>query len=158
MRLYIIRHAIAVPVTEASSDAARPLTDKGKRRWQRAVVGLTRLGVRVDRVYHSPWLRAVQTANELHALVKAETRVTELLAQAPSPRLLEALEGDDVALVGHEPWLGELCAWLLTGNPEHAPRFEFKKGAVAILEGPLQPGEMTLLSLLPPKLLRSVKS
>jgi phosphohistidine phosphatase len=154
MHLYIIRHAPAVPGSETLLDAARPLTDEGAERWQRAARGLDKLELRFEHLYHSPWLRAVQTASALHGLVDGETHVTELLACAPSPKLLSALKGEHVAVVGHEPWLSELTAWLVTGNPEHARGFSFKKGSVAVLEGTLKPGQMALASLLPPKVLR----
>ncbi|HEX2733269.1 MAG TPA: histidine phosphatase family protein [Polyangiaceae bacterium] len=153
--LYIIRHAIAVPRTETLSDQARPLTEDGRRRFKRAVRGIVQLGLEFDRLLHSPWLRAVQTADLLSELVRGESQVTELLAMAPSEQLLEALVGERVAVVGHEPWLSELAAWLTLGDPGRASMFILKKGGVIWLEGECAPGQMRLSAALPPKVLRS---
>ena len=38
------------------------------------------------------------------------------------------LWGERVALVGHEPWMGELVAWLTTGAPPHGSVFALSAG------------------------------
>ena len=78
------------------------------------------------------------------------------LARAPSQDVLDALDGTRVALVGHEPWMGELVAWLTTGATLHGSVFAFKRGGVAWLEGQPQPGQMVLQAFLPPKVLRKL--
>ena len=124
-------------------DAARPLTDEGRRRF-------AHVGVVFDRIYYSPKLRAVQTADLLRPLLAGEFEVTPLLAAPPDIELLHTLR---TALVGHEPWLSELCAYLILGE-RRGEMFVFKKGGVAHLEGLPSPGGMRLLALLPPRLLR----
>ena len=156
MELFVIRHAIAVPGSMLLADADRPLTPKGRTRFSQAVMGLQRLNIRFDWLYHSPWLRAVETA-ELLAPVLAGTAVcSPALARAPSQEVLDALAGARVALVGHEPWMGELVAWLTTGAPPDGSVFAFKRGGVAWLEGQPQPGRMVLRAFLPPKVLRAL--
>ena len=79
----------------------------------------------------------------------------EALAAPPSRGLLEVLgeAGETVAVVGHEPWLSELIAWLVVGEPADGDaRFRMKKGGVAQLRGTPRPGRMQLRALLPPKL------
>jgi phosphohistidine phosphatase len=154
MRLYIVRHAVAEPGERGRSDAARALTPRGRARFRRTVAGLRRLGVRFDRLYHSPKLRAVETADLLGRLVRGETAVTPHLARPPGAGLLGAVRGDQVALVGHEPWLGALAAWLVTGDRRRGAQFGLKKGGVLVLEGDLRPGAMRLVAALPPKVLR----
>ncbi|MDX2003702.1 MAG: phosphohistidine phosphatase SixA [Meiothermus sp.] len=154
MNLYLVRHAAAEDAREGQTDDQRALTGEGIEKFRGVVRGLSRLEVRFDRLYHSPKLRAVQTAELLTGLLEGESEVTPNLAAPPSPQLLEQLRGERVALVGHEPWLGELCAWLLTGEMGGAA-FAFKKGGVAWLEGSPAPGGMKLLAFLPPKVLRS---
>ena len=132
----MIRHATAVERIEDASeadDAARPLTDRGRRRFRRAVRGMRRLGLGVDRVLHSPWTRAVQTADLLGRLVDGDLadarRATPHLAAPPRGELfadLVATGGDRVAVVGHEPWLGELVALLLTGSTQHGDVLPFR--------------------------------
>jgi phosphohistidine phosphatase len=156
MELFIIRHAIAAPGSILLADADRPLTPKGRTRFSQAVLGLQRLKVRFDRLYHSPWLRAVETAELLAPVLDGKAVSSPALARAPSQDVLDALDGRRVALVGHEPWMGELVAWLTTGAPPHGSVFAFKRGGVAWLEGQLQPGQMVLQAFLPPKVLREL--
>lgn len=155
-QLFVVRHAIAAERTSEASDAARPLTAKGLRRWREAVKGAKRLGLRFDRLLHSPWLRAVETAQELSVLVEGRTCVTELLAQAPSEALLSLLKDDRIALVGHQPWLGELVGLLVFGRPEAGSKLELKRGSILCLEGTCKPGGMTLTASLPPRALRGL--
>ena len=156
MELFVIRHAIAVPGSMRLADADRPLSPKGRARFSQAVLGLQCLKVRFDRLYHSPWLRAVETAELLAPVLDGKAVDSAALARAPSQDLLDALVGERVALVGHEPWMGELVAWLTTGAPPHGSVFAFKRGGVAWLEGQPQPGRMVLRAFLPPKVLREL--
>lgn len=151
MELYLVRHAIA---DDGQDDDKRPLSPKGKKRFKQIAAGLAALDVRFDRVLHSPKLRALETAELLTPLLRGELEVTDLLAAAPGKELLEQLHGKRVALVGHEPWLSMLLAWLVTGDAGHGRGFELKKGSVARLDGDPVPGGMALTALLPPKLLR----
>ena len=128
MELFVIRHAIAVPGS-VLADADRPLSPKGRARFSQAVLGLQCLKVRFDRLYHSPWLRAVETAELLAPVLDGKAVDSAALARAPSQDLLDALVGERVALVGHEPWMGELVAWLTTGAPPHGSVFAFKRGS-----------------------------
>jgi phosphohistidine phosphatase len=152
MELLLIR----APATEDGEDAARPLTSEERRKLARVVRGLDRLGVRLDRVVHSPWTQAVQTANLVHQLVDGESQVEMGLARPPDAGLAARLAGDRVAAVGHEPWMSELLTLLVTGSTSHAERFRFKKGQVAWLRGDPQPGGMALVASLPPRVLRRI--
>jgi phosphohistidine phosphatase len=155
VELFLIRHAIAVPAAEDRPDAERPLTDEGRKRFARQVRGLERIGVRLDRVLHSPWTRAVETAELLHRLLDGESAVEPGLAREPDAELAALLaRGERVAAVGHEPWMSELLALLVTGNKTHAERFRFKKGQVAWLEGEPKGRGMQLVASLPPRVLR----
>ncbi len=157
MDLFLIRHASAVPRAPELDDEARPLTARGRKRWARAVRGLGRLGVRFERVYHSPLVRAVETAEELLPLCDGESVVSVRLAKPPTAALLEELSGDRVAVVGHEPWLSELLALLMLDAQEPGARFVMKKGGIAWLEGEPKRGGMTMRAFLPPKVLRSLR-
>jgi phosphohistidine phosphatase len=160
MRLFVIRHAEAVPRSSDIDDASRPLTEEGLRRWRRAVRGFERLGMKPERVYHSPWVRAVATAEELIERVEGERVATRRLAEAPSPALLRELKGECVAVVGHQPWLGELVELLVLGRANSGAQrawLELGKGAVVWLEGKARPGKMVLRAVLPPKVLRALR-
>jgi len=153
MELFLVRHGIAAPGSAFRTDAARPLTPQGRERFAQAVMGLQRLGVRLDRLYHSPWLRAVETAALLGPVLEGEAVSSAALTWPPGQALLQGIVGTRVALVGHQPWLGELLHWLLTGQSDGSA-FAFKRGGVAWLEGKPQPGRMVLRAFLPPKVLR----
>lgn len=160
MQLYLIRHAAAAEPGEGG-DAARPLTPRGRASFQRAVDGLRALDVRFDLLVHSPLLRAVQTADLCTPLCAGATQVAPELAEPPGEALVDLLRGapESVGLVGHEPYLSQLCAWLVTGWQVHdAPgrrgAIELKKGAVAWLEGDALPGAFVLRGLWSPRVLK----
>lgn len=156
MELWLLRHGIAEEGEGEQADEARALTRKGRSRVERTVDGLAHLGVGFDKLVHSPLLRAVQTAELLLPLVDGESVVTDLLAQPPTPALLEALKGERVAVVGHQPWLGELASLLALGTIEKAASIEIKKSGAIHLRGELAPGGMTLAGIYPPRLLRAL--
>lgn len=158
MHIYVIRHAIAEDQSPDGTDFGRPLSEDGIRKFERAVKGLGRIEVSFDRILHSPLRRAVETAELLVPRLAegGETAVCAELAEAPSKALLTRIVGESVALVGHEPWLAETVAWLLTGNREDAHHVPLKRGAVFWLEGEARPGGCTLVAALPPAVLRSL--
>ena len=149
MKLHVIRHAIAADSAEMA-DEVRPLTDAGRREFEGVVRGLARMGAGFDLLLHSPLARAVETADLLAPLVRGERRVSANLAKAPSVELLSELRGESVAIVGHEPWVSELVAWLLVADRRHGPCFALRKGAVAILEGNPRPSDMALVAFCAP--------
>lgn len=136
--LLLFRHAAAAPADPAEvarvgvdrADARRALTPKGRRRFRRFVARLAAAEVRLDRLLHSPLRRAVETAELLHPL-GGRTEVCLALAAPPGPELVAALGGERVAVVGHEPWLGELLT-RLTGAPPGLVRW--RKGGLVHLE------------------------
>ncbi len=156
MELFVVRHSAAAPRSEALPDRERALTAKGRRDARALAKALSGLGVTLDRLYHSPWRRAVETAEALSGLVRGETVVTERLAEPPGPELLEILGGERVAVVGHQPRLGELVHWLLLGTKGTGGWLDFKKSCVLWLEGEPAPGQMTLRALLPPRISRTL--
>lgn len=156
MELFLIRHAIALPAGPSLPDAARPLSPEGRERFTQVVRGLQHLGIQIARVHHSPWLRAVETAELLHPVLDGESLLSPALAGPPEKALLNEITSVPTALVGHEPWMGELLAWLTTGSRTARTAFDFRRGGVAWLEGRPQPGRMTLRAFLPPKVLRAL--
>lgn len=139
--LLLFRHATAHPVAAEDearfgadeADARRGLTPKGERRFERFVAALEDDDVEVDLVLHSPWRRAVETAELLRPLSRGRTEVVGALAAAPGPALEDALASagvSRVALVGHQPWLGELLGRLVDGPPNLV---EWRKGGLVWL-------------------------
>lgn len=140
MRIYVMRHGIAVDRTDPAApenDADRPLTLDGRERTRLALHGLVSLGVVVDRVVASPLVRCVQTAElvseilgvprlamETHAGLQPDADQSELLAG------LRNLRDDGVMLIGHAPDCDDTVAKLL-GLP--LPITALKKSGVVVL-------------------------
>lgn len=159
MRLFVIRHAIAEDAAPGQDDADRELTADGERKLRKVAKGLQRLDIELDRILTSPWRRATQTAIALQRLCPAPPLATELLAQPPRSELLALIAELDetTAVVGHEPWLGELVAWLAFGDTRHGEALKLRKAGIVWLEGTCVPAGMTVHAILPPTVLRRVR-
>jgi phosphohistidine phosphatase len=158
MQLMVIRHAIAQDATVEVDDRERELTADGKAKLARAVAGMRRFGLRFDHLLTSPWRRALQTARALSALSREDLVVTPWLSQAPRSELFAMIaeHGDVTAVVGHEPWLGELVGALAFGDAKHGDAITIKKCGLVWLEGTPTPGGMQVRAVLSPKLLRGL--
>lgn len=159
MQLFVIRHAIAEDAAPGQDDASRELTEEGEKKLRRVVKGLRRLDIDFDRILTSPWLRATQTAMLLRPLCEEPPLSTDLLCATPKAELLALIAELDetTAVVGHEPWLGELVAWLAFGDTRHGEALALKKGGVTWLEGSAVPGGMSVRAILPPSVLRKLR-
>ena len=137
--LYLIRHAIAFERDDRwPDDSKRPLTADGMSKMKRAARGLGRVGVKVDVILSSPLVRARQTADILSAELDAHPPIVNVESLAPGATHAalaadlekHARKATRIALVGHEPGIGELAARLV--GSRHP--VEFKKGAVARID------------------------
>ncbi|MGD9896355.1 MAG: phosphohistidine phosphatase SixA [Candidatus Methylacidiphilaceae bacterium] len=148
MIVYLLRHATAS--REASTDAERKLTKRGRHEAQVAGKALHRLGVEPDFIWSSPLLRARQTA-EIVAEAFGASSVLEIKEELENDNstqkilaLLKPLPNDSqVILVGHMPSLSEhLAALLGAATPENLP---LDKGGVACVHlDELRPGKGVL--------------
>jgi phosphohistidine phosphatase len=161
--LFLVRHAIAAERgPNYPDDRERPLTKEGIARFKRVVEGLKDFDVKLELVFTSPLVRASQTAELLVAGIGGKPRLEVLEALSPGGRQTQVLEAVSkhakrarhIALVGHEPDLGELAGRLLRSRGTIA----FKKGAVCCIEldGAMPNGPGTLHWLLPPRALRKL--
>jgi phosphohistidine phosphatase len=164
MHLYVIRHAIAEDATPGEDDAARRITPAGERKFRKAVQGLRKLDWQFARVVTSPWQRALHTAELLAPISDTDPITSDLLCQPPTTELLALIseatgpaKDRGTAVVGHEPWLGELIAWLAFGDAKQGDSLALKKGGIAWLVGSAVPGGMELRAIVPPKLLRAMR-
>ena len=136
MDLILWRHAEA---EDGIPDAARKLTDKGQKQAQQMAAWLTpRLPPNI-RILVSPATRTQQTAAALGREFETAKEVglsantNSLLATAGWPETDGA-----VLIVGHQPTLGEVAAFLLTGE-ERA--WSVKKGAIWWISTRVRQGE-----------------
>ena len=164
MDLYLVRHAIAEPHDSARwpDDSERPLTAAGIERFRAAARGLRRLGVEVDTVLASPYVRAWHTAELLmkEAGWPAPEESRALEPSTPRSECLDALrdrQESTLALVGHQPLLSELASLLLAGDGRLL-RLELKKGAAMCFrfDGGPEAGSASLRWSVSPKLLGSL--
>jgi phosphohistidine phosphatase len=163
IELYLVRHAVAAERgPKYPDDRLRPLTPSGTKKFADSVPGLIELGVVIDFVLTSPLVRARDTAIILAAGLKPKPAVVEVDALAPGGRanaINDAIKTHmkkhrRIALVGHEPDLGELAARLLGARGN----VEFKKGGICLIDtdGATPTGPGTLRWMMTPKALRAL--
>ena len=136
--LYLIRHGLAEERGDAwPDDSKRPLTEEGTGRMRKAARGLVRLGVTFDVVLTSPYVRTRQTADIVAAAFNERPPVVALESLAPGGSIQSVLSDLErqtrrtrIAMVGHEPGIGELAARLAGARYP----IEFKKGAVCRID------------------------
>lgn len=166
MRLLIVRHAIAEDREAFAAggfpDFERPITAAGRRKMIEAAAGLRDVAPQLDYLISSPFTRATETADIVaKALGLPRPAPIDLLTPERHPReFLDWLKTqpltNGVGVVGHEPHLGQLISWCLTGNVD--AHFDLKKGGVARIDFPDKPeeGQGVLRWLLTPGQLRKL--
>lgn len=165
MLLLIVRHgqAGAQDPTRYPDDTERPLTKAGKALHAGVSAELVKRELAPEAILSSPWKRAWQTAEIMADECstkknKIKPKAAPALAQAPDVEAIKAEiaglgEIDTVALVGHEPWLGELASLLLTGDPNRLSVDLPKSGVLGIETALVEGGSGTLRFFFRPKLL-----
>jgi phosphohistidine phosphatase len=158
--LYLIRHGVAEERGEAwPDDAKRPLSEDGIARLRKSGRGLIRLGVELDVVLTSPLVRTRQTADIVAGAFETRPPIVAVESLAPGggyAAVIADLEKQSrrsrIALIGHEPGIGEIAAKLI--GSRHV--VEFKKGAVCRIDlDTLPPGGAGVLRwFATPKMLR----
>ncbi len=141
MNLLLIRHGLAgKPDANAwPDDELRPLTPKGRKTFKHAAKGLRSLGVAPARILASPATRTLETAGILSKACRLPASALHVLSElhhSRSPSMaLSALAKKrlprSLALVGHEPWLGEFLSLLIAGDTRAG--LEFAKGGAALV-------------------------
>lgn len=147
LELYLIRHGVAAERGEEyPDDSKRPLTSRGIARLRREAKALNALQITFDLIITSPLIRTRQTADVIAESLQAKPPVatSDALAPAGTPagvvqELARHAKKARIALVGHEPNLGELAARLIGAKSP----IEFKKGAICRID----------FEVLPPKAL-----
>ncbi len=160
--VFLVRHAIAAERGEEwPDDNKRPLTPEGSAKFRKAVCGLRELDLGIEIVYTSPLVRAIETAELLVSGLKPTPVLRPLPALAPGGQPAKIAEGltfdrdsRTLALVGHEPGLGEFVAWLVCAR---AP-LPFRKGGVCRIDFTDRPSARNgqLIWFATPKMLRAL--
>jgi phosphohistidine phosphatase len=135
--LLLIRHGIAEDPRPGQRDADRALTEYGWAKTRAAMKGLVLRGWVPGRGFHSPYRRAAETMTCLQEAAGAfpmETRVELMPNGRPAQVDLwlrglaaEAGAGEVLALISHQPFLGDLI-FQLTGRS-----LEVKKASCTVI-------------------------
>jgi phosphohistidine phosphatase len=162
LELYLIRHGIAADRgDEYPDDSKRPLTAEGIASLRKEVKALDALGVTFDHIITSPLVRARQTADVFvqHMPSKPSISTSDSLAPAGSfagivQDVVKHARKARIALVGHEPNMGELAARFIGSKTP----LEFKKGGVCRIDFDVLPpkGVGHLRWFATPKMLRKM--
>ena len=141
MNIHLLRHGIAAPLAEENDfrDEKRRLTPEGELKLRRAAQGLKLLQVSFDLIASSPLIRAKETAELVAEVLKYKAPIDiwdelepEGSAESVCSRLLPHVQKGSLLLVGHQPSIGVLASYLLTGNSNRS--LPFKKGSIFSLE------------------------
>lgn len=150
-QIILWRHADAEMPMLHQEDMARALTAKGVKQSRLMAKWLNKYLPKDSTVLVSPALRALQTAKPLdfkHEVVdamKPGASLAHILA------VLDTYATDNLMLIGHQPWIGELIAYLLNGQDTSV---SVKKGAVWWLRlSSNMPGGYKLFTVQAPQLL-----
>jgi phosphohistidine phosphatase len=143
MDLILWRHAEAFEMREVQEDMDRALTPKGERQAQRVATWLNRQLPSTARVLSSPARRAQQTAAALDRKVRTAPELapdTTVEAFLHATRWPESRE--PVLVVGHQPTLGLVAAYLLSAQ---AQAWSVRKAGVWWLRGREREGELQVV-------------
>jgi phosphohistidine phosphatase len=162
LELYLVRHAIAAERgDEFPDDSKRPLTSQGISRFKKEAAALDALGMSVALILTSPLVRARQTADILSESLEGKPTVVNTDSLSPAGTaaavvqdLTKHAKKGRIALVGHEPNIGELAGRLIGARTP----LEFKKGATCRIDFEVLPPKGTgqLRWFLTPRMLRKL--
>jgi phosphohistidine phosphatase len=160
--VHLLRHAEAEDVAPSGRDADRRLTEDGRRRAKAVAKAVAKLDPSYDAVLVSPLVRARQTAEPVAEACGHRKPLVETRALTPNADPLDVLhelarlKPGTALLVGHQPHLGRLFGFLLSGRSDlDVP---MKKAAFAAFDTEADPslGRAELKFFLPARLLEEL--
>lgn len=127
MEVYLIRHGIAADKAAYDNDEERPLTEEGRKKTRKVAVSIRDRGLHFDRILTSPLLRAKETATILQD-IGLSSQIEEFSNLAPDGDIQawvswliqqrQATNDKSLALVGHQPDLGNWAETLIWGQAQ----------------------------------------
>jgi phosphohistidine phosphatase len=154
MRIYLVRHSEAVDRVPPMPDAVRYLSARGRLSFREMAHRFRDAGGLPTRIFTSPFIRAVQTAEILSEAVRYDGEIVVDPRLSPGfavAGLIAVLDGcpreREIAFVGHEPDLGGILTRMLS-LPQG---YSMRKGSIAALDlqiagDPLRAGLAWLLT------------
>ena len=146
-QVWFLRHGEAEP-HDARPEPERRLTERGERQARSAGIALARLEVNFQRVFTSPYVRALDTARIACEALGVEPEARDVLAgdfDAGAARALLDEAGPEarVLVVGHEPDFSQTVEELTGGT------IDLKKGGIAAVR--ISEDERELIALMRPR-------
>lgn len=143
MELYLIRHGIAAERGTYTNDDERPLVAKGISKTQQVAQKLRSMGIEFDLILSSPLVRAYSTA-EILLQAGLSCNLETFTPLKPGGNIQDWLQWlqerqnnnslDKLALVGHQPDLGNWTEMLVWGSIRN--RIIVKKAGIVGLRLP----------------------
>lgn len=142
MKVFIIRHAEAIDYETdfVNNDYNRFITPKGRKKSREVFKQIKNELTEIERIFTSPLIRAVQTAEILADIIRFEFDVEvvgELMFDSTPQRILKLLSKNislkQVALVGHEPTLSLFANFICDFGKRY---ISFKKSSVCCINLP----------------------
>jgi phosphohistidine phosphatase len=170
MEIFLVRHADALDAEQGMSDDQRPLSSEGVERMRKGAAGLANIlkdhgTPALNGILSSPKVRAVETAR----ILAWELNGSETVISCPPlagdftwndllPYLKQFPPHARVALVGHEPALGLLAGYLISGT-DRTSIFLKKGSAICFQLDPSSssPSPAELLWFLTPRQMRMLR-
>jgi phosphohistidine phosphatase len=131
MKLYVLRHGLALNLSEAnvSSDFERPLAEIGRTDIRAMARYLHKQGAAIEIILSSPMKRALQTAEEAAKILQPKSGaivfdpLSNRIAGSALYRAIQekAPKASELLAVGHQPQLGEMVEHLLGTAVEIRP-------------------------------------
>lgn len=162
MKLFLIRHTEAIDYETESvrTDESRFITPNGRRISLAVFKALKDDLADLEKIFTSPLIRAVQTAEILASSLKYKNDVeiaNELRPDSEYDKVVKLVKRNSIfksiALVGHEPMLGKVVGEIT--NKETLP-FDFKKNGVCYIDYDTESGKGQLKWYLDPKSLEKI--
>ena len=134
MKIYLIQHAEA---KSKEVDPQRPLSDLGKENIRRISEYAAKMNLPMSEIWHSDKLRAKETAGILAGSLGIPSKLKECQGLAPNDNVMNIIDQlmdkmDNIAIVGHLPFLSKLASLVLCGS-EEANLINFKMGGIVCL-------------------------
>jgi len=156
--LFIVRHGPAgKSMDDKKLDETRSLTKKGKEKMKAIAKGLSDMDISFDMIVTSPLARCAESAELLSKCCTGKRSVEAIDALKPGGSIddligyLNTLEGvENVAIVGHEPFLSEFASYCLAKSKNSF--IDLKKGGVIAIEfgNMIKPGAGKLCWMMEP--------
>lgn len=144
--LILLRHAEAEPGHDGKDDRERKLTEHGRNEARAAGEWLSSHGVKYDRILCSPAERTKETA--ALALGQIEPTYVQEIYDATPGDLFDVLDtqsdAERIVLVGHNPGIEQLVAFLVQGRSEDYRGMPPGGMARLVFTGELGPGKAKL--------------